>query len=212
MFDHAQAPFGDDDDESRLYEAICCQDVAVPFSVPSVAATLIVAVGSYWLLLYPHALQLLVRDPSKRLGAGDRGTERIRRHAFFREIDWTLAEQQRLPPPYIPSTTPRIDTSPSHEPPTLTLPDPATALLLADAPFEQLSFCDAEFARQRSGRRVDEGSDGRRVDEGSDGRRVDEGSDGQRADASPDGRRVDASPDGRRVDEGQARWHEHSPL
>lgn len=39
------------------------------------------------------------RDPSKRLGAGLEGSAEIKRHPFFREIDWRAVAQRELKPP-----------------------------------------------------------------------------------------------------------------
>ncbi len=33
-------------------------------------------------------LQLLHRDPSKRLGSGKEGTENVKTHPFFKSMDW----------------------------------------------------------------------------------------------------------------------------
>lgn len=39
---------------------------------------------------------LLIRDPSQRLGSGEGGAAAIKRHAFFRGIDWKKLEAREL--------------------------------------------------------------------------------------------------------------------
>jgi serine/threonine protein kinase len=66
--------------------------VRTPVKVPSSVST--------------QATQLLTRlldkDPSTRLGAG--GTNEIKAHPFFQEIDWEAAYQRKLRPPPITHT------------------------------------------------------------------------------------------------------------
>ncbi|ETP30808.1 AGC/GRK/BARK protein kinase [Phytophthora nicotianae P10297] len=44
--------------------------------------------------------RLLIRDPTKRLGA--KGAEEIKRMRFFSSIDWAQMEQMQVPPPFVP--------------------------------------------------------------------------------------------------------------
>ena len=41
-------------------------------------------------------VSLLNRNPSKRLGAGPDGADEIRRHSFFRNVDWQEVKEKRL--------------------------------------------------------------------------------------------------------------------
>lgn len=44
-------------------------------------------------------VSLLNRNPSKRLGAGPEGSEEIKTHPFFREINWLHVKDKKLSPP-----------------------------------------------------------------------------------------------------------------
>ena len=44
-------------------------------------------------------VSLLIRNPSKRLGAGPEGSEEIKKHPFFKDIDWIDVKLKKLQPP-----------------------------------------------------------------------------------------------------------------
>jgi serine/threonine protein kinase len=46
-------------------------------------------------------VSLLNRNPSKRLGAGPDGADEIKKHAFFKDLDWQMAKEKKLNPPKI---------------------------------------------------------------------------------------------------------------
>ena len=50
-------------------------------------------------------VSLLNRNPSKRLGAGQEGSEEIKTHPFFNEIDWQEVRKKKLAPPKPEITT-----------------------------------------------------------------------------------------------------------
>jgi hypothetical protein len=47
--------------------------------------------------------QLLVRDPQARLGSSHRDAEDIKRHVYFRGIDWDALLRREVTPPYTPT-------------------------------------------------------------------------------------------------------------
>ena len=53
-------------------------------------------------------IALLNRNPHKRLGAGQNGADDIKKHIFFKKIDWEKAERRQLPvpPPYMKKLQP----------------------------------------------------------------------------------------------------------
>ena len=48
-------------------------------------------------------IQLMNRNPHKRLGAGPNGASAIKAHPFFKDLDWIAAENRELkvPEPYM---------------------------------------------------------------------------------------------------------------
>ncbi|KAF9159779.1 hypothetical protein DFQ26_006185 [Actinomortierella ambigua] len=52
---------------------------------------------------------LLERDPVRRLGYGSNGARVVKRHPYFKGIDWHQALQRRLPCPYVPELTSEED-------------------------------------------------------------------------------------------------------
>jgi hypothetical protein len=46
-------------------------------------------------------LQLLVKDPARRLGAQEDASE-IKRHPFFHDMNWQALSLKKIQPPFIP--------------------------------------------------------------------------------------------------------------
>lgn len=60
-------------------------------------------------------LQLLTRDPKRRLGSGQDDAAPIKRHAFFKDISWDDLFHKRIPPPFYPSVVSAQDLRPSDQ-------------------------------------------------------------------------------------------------
>lgn len=55
--------------------------------------------------------KLLKKDPTKRLGGGPTDAEEVKKHPFFKSIDWTKLYQKALPVPFLPEVKSKEDTS-----------------------------------------------------------------------------------------------------
>ncbi|GMF35981.1 unnamed protein product [Phytophthora fragariaefolia] len=72
-----------------------------------------------WLGPETHSIlkQLLERNVDKRLGSGKstmfqvKGVQAIKKHAFFKGIDWHLLEQKQVQPPIVPNVVNNTDTT-----------------------------------------------------------------------------------------------------
>ncbi|KAL4109083.1 hypothetical protein PRIC1_000788 [Phytophthora ramorum] len=72
-----------------------------------------------WLSGEAHSLikALLERNVGKRLGGGKssmfvvKGVQALKRHSFFKSVDWEKMESLRVPPPKVPTVTHEADTS-----------------------------------------------------------------------------------------------------
>jgi len=64
----------------------------------------------------------LIRDVDKRLGSGATGSENVKKHPFFKSIDWEKLERKEMEPPFKPkvknvSDISQIDTAFTTEKP-----------------------------------------------------------------------------------------------
>lgn len=55
-----------------------------------------------------YRFQLLLRDPIRRLGAGEDDAEAIKRHPFFRDVNFDDVHHKRIPPPYKPTIVSKL--------------------------------------------------------------------------------------------------------
>ncbi|KAG2233150.1 hypothetical protein INT48_001643 [Thamnidium elegans] len=91
-----QSPFrGEDEDE--IFDAILEDDILYPINMSSDSISI--------------CQQLLQRDPSQRLGSGPDDAVSIKRHPFFRGVNWDDMLAKRVPPPFYPTINGRLDTS-----------------------------------------------------------------------------------------------------
>lgn len=49
------------------------------------------------------SVQLLTRDPLRRLGSGKEDAEEIKRQPFFKDVNFDDVLNKRIPPPYFPT-------------------------------------------------------------------------------------------------------------
>ncbi|KAK7869906.1 hypothetical protein R5R35_013702 [Gryllus longicercus] len=55
--------------------------------------------------------RLLVKDPRKRLGGGEGDAEELKRHPFFKGINWEDLARKAVPAPFVPKIDNELDTS-----------------------------------------------------------------------------------------------------
>ncbi|KAN0087748.1 hypothetical protein V8E55_006369 [Tylopilus felleus] len=105
-----QSPFrGDDEDE--IFDAILEDEPLYPITMPRDAVSIL--------------QKLLTRDPARRLGSSKADAEEIKRHPFFKDVNFDDVFNKRIPPPYFPTINGSADTSNfdeefTREQPTLT--------------------------------------------------------------------------------------------
>ncbi|KAI8350326.1 hypothetical protein EDC96DRAFT_577796 [Choanephora cucurbitarum] len=91
-----QSPFrGEDEDE--IFDAILEDDILYPINMSSDSISI--------------CQQLLQREPTQRLGAGPDDAVPIKAHPFFRGVNWEDMLAKRVPPPFYPTISGRLDTS-----------------------------------------------------------------------------------------------------
>ncbi|KAG0090897.1 Serine/threonine kinase [Podila epicladia] len=91
-----QSPFrGDDEDE--IFEAILEDEILYPINMSRDSVSIL--------------QKLLTRDPEKRLGSGKTDAEEIKRHPFFKGVNWQDILDKKVPPPFFPKVRGPTDTS-----------------------------------------------------------------------------------------------------
>lgn len=46
--------------------------------------------------------KLLVKNPRKRLGGGEGDARELKRHSFFKTLDWNKLARKEIPAPFVP--------------------------------------------------------------------------------------------------------------
>ncbi|KAJ3112164.1 Serine/threonine kinase [Physocladia obscura] len=87
-----QSPFPGDG-EDQIFDAILHDDVLFPGNMNK------------------DAVDVLKKDPTLRLGAGQKDSEDIKEHPYFRGVSWDDVLNLRIPPPFFPKITSPTDIS-----------------------------------------------------------------------------------------------------
>ncbi|XP_070300998.1 protein kinase C epsilon type isoform X4 [Salvelinus sp. IW2-2015] len=128
-----QPPF-EADNEDDLFESILHDDVLYPVWLSKEAVSILRA--------------FMTKAPAQRLGCvlSQGCDEAIKKHSFFKDIDWALLEQRRLKPPFKPRIKTRRDVNNfdedfTREDPVLTPTDEAVIRQINQEDFKGFSFC-----------------------------------------------------------------------
>jgi len=92
------SPFGSDsEDEGNVYHQILHSKLRFPNDIKGSTRKFIE--------------ELLVRDPTKRLGCHPKSETEIKKHDYFKNINWKDVEERKVKPQFIPETKDEKDTS-----------------------------------------------------------------------------------------------------
>nr|XP_004653722.2 serine/threonine-protein kinase N2 isoform X2 [Jaculus jaculus] len=91
-----ESPFPGDDEE-EVFDSIVNDEVRYPRFLSTEAISIM--------------RRLLRRNPERRLGAGEKDAEDVKKHPFFRLIDWNSLMDKKVKPPFVPTIRGREDVS-----------------------------------------------------------------------------------------------------
>ncbi|XP_053103814.1 serine/threonine-protein kinase N2 isoform X1 [Hemicordylus capensis] len=91
-----ESPFPGDDEE-EVFDSIVNDEVRYPRFLSTEAISIM--------------RRLLRRNPERRLGAGEKDAEDVKKHHFFRLIDWNALLAKKVKPPFVPIIRGREDVS-----------------------------------------------------------------------------------------------------
>uniref|UniRef100_A0A8C5TVY8 protein kinase C n=1 Tax=Malurus cyaneus samueli TaxID=2593467 RepID=A0A8C5TVY8_9PASS len=91
-----ESPFPGDDEE-EVFDSIVNDEVRYPRFLSTEAISIM--------------RRLLRRNPERRLGAGEKDAEDVKKHHFFRQIDWNALLAKKVKPPFVPTIRGREDVS-----------------------------------------------------------------------------------------------------
>ncbi|XP_036204156.1 serine/threonine-protein kinase N2 isoform X4 [Myotis myotis] len=91
-----ESPFPGDDEE-EVFDSIVNDEVRYPRFLSTEAISIM--------------RRLLRRNPERRLGAGEKDAEDVKKHPFFRLIDWSALMDKKVRPPFVPTIRGREDVS-----------------------------------------------------------------------------------------------------
>uniref|UniRef100_A0A8C8INV9 protein kinase C n=1 Tax=Oncorhynchus tshawytscha TaxID=74940 RepID=A0A8C8INV9_ONCTS len=126
-----ESPFPGDDEE-EVFDSIVNDEVRYPRFLSTEAISIM--------------RRLLRRSPERRLGAGERDAEEVKKHLFFRNMDWNGLLSKKVKPPFVPTIQNSNDVSNfdnefTSEAPILTPPREPRAL----SKNEQDMFSDFDY-------------------------------------------------------------------
>uniref|UniRef100_A0A674CRG7 protein kinase C n=1 Tax=Salmo trutta TaxID=8032 RepID=A0A674CRG7_SALTR len=91
-----ESPFPGDDEE-EVFDSIVNDEVRYPRFLSTEAISVM--------------RRLLRRSPERRLGAGERDAEEVKKHLFFRNMDWNGLLAKKVKPPFVPTIQDSNDVS-----------------------------------------------------------------------------------------------------
>ncbi|XP_012695062.1 serine/threonine-protein kinase N2 isoform X2 [Clupea harengus] len=91
-----ESPFPGDDEE-EVFDSIVNDEVRYPRFLSTEAISIM--------------RRLLRRNPERRLGAGEKDAEEVKKHPFFRNVDWNGLLSKKVRPPFVPTIKGREDVS-----------------------------------------------------------------------------------------------------
>ncbi|XP_059544905.1 serine/threonine-protein kinase N2 isoform X3 [Myotis daubentonii] len=91
-----ESPFPGDDEE-EVFDSIVNDEVRYPRFLSTEAISIM--------------RRLLRRNPERRLGAGEKDAEDVKKHPFFRLIEWSALMDKKVKPPFVPTIRGREDVS-----------------------------------------------------------------------------------------------------
>lgn len=126
-----ESPFPGDDEE-EVFDSIVNDEVRYPRFLSTEAISIM--------------RRLLRRNPERRLGAGERDAEDVKKQLFFRNIDWDGLLAKKVKPPFVPiiqssSDVSNFDDEFTSEAPVLTPPREPRPL----TPHQQDLFADFDY-------------------------------------------------------------------
>lgn len=126
-----ESPFPGDDEE-EVFDSIVNDEVRYPRFLSTEAISIM--------------RRLLRRSPERRLGAGEKDAEEVKKHLFFRNMDWNGLLAKKVKPPFVPTIQGTNDVSNfddefTSEAPILTPPREPRVL----CPEEQNMFSDFDY-------------------------------------------------------------------
>ncbi|XP_028409650.1 ribosomal protein S6 kinase alpha-5-like isoform X2 [Dendronephthya gigantea] len=88
---------GEKNSQSQISKRITTKEPPIPMSFSREAKDFV--------------LRLLAKNPSRRIGSGPTGANEIKKHSFFKKLDWTSVYERKVPAPFVPHINDEMDVS-----------------------------------------------------------------------------------------------------